>query len=268
MTKSSAANNPTELEPKYYGETRNAHGYDYWTTSEEDEDSLNIREQVAAGTLDVKKKKKKRKKLLAPGAGRRTIFRFIGLGLLLAIVGLAYTVFNFVQISDAAAERSQEPADAILVIGDAESTSAPSNELQERLDHAFTLFGNDAGSLIITTVANPDGESSDAGEAGRDHLLRRGISAGALAQVAEGNDPWDQISAAAATLEDRNLSSLLIVADSHQNYRVLQIADALGVDAAVSPSLRAPSFSDKVREAVTVGIGRLAGFDRVRNLSE
>ena len=256
------------IRDRYYGETRNAHGYDYWTTSEEDEESLNIREQVASGAVDVKKKKKKkRKKLLAPGAGRRTIFRFIGLILLLAIAALAYTVFNYVQISDAAEQRSQEPADAILVLGDAESQN-PSNVLQERLDHAFTLFGNDAAPLIITTVANDGGDSTDVGQAGRQHLLDRGVPRNALAQVAEGVDAWDQIAAAAATLEDRNLSSLLIVSDSHHSYRVLEIADALDLDARVSPSLVTPSFTDKAREAVTVSVGRITGFDRIRNITE
>lgn len=256
--KNSAAHNPSDIQPSFQGEERIGGGYAYWTTNQEDEESLNIREQVASGTVvETEKPKKKRKRLMAPGFVGRTFGRFFGLVLLLTLVAVAYIAFNYVQISDAADQRAEGPADAIVVLGDAESGDQPSIELRERLDHAFNLFDNDVAPLIITTVADDDGRT------GRQYLLDRGVPSTALAQISEGQADWDQLASTMALLDERNLASALIVSDSHNNLRLRAITDEIGLNGDVSPSLRAPSFVDKAKEAIVVGIGRLSGYENL-----
>ena len=252
----SAAHKPSDLEPSYQGPTRNAQGYDYWTTTQEDEEALNIREQVAAGDQQpVAKKKKPRKKLFARGAGRRTFYRFFGLASLLAIVAAAYVAFNYVQVSGDMELARSGPADAIVVVGSAESSDRPSAELQERLDHAFNLYGDNVAPLIITVGEDAQATSSLAST----YLEGRGVPARSLEVISQGSNTWAQLSAAAERLDELNLESAILVSESHKSHRLLAIAEDIGLDAEVAPTLVDPSFFDIAREAITVGIGRLAG---------
>ncbi len=263
MNTSDAAHKPSDIEADYRGETRTADGYQFWTTSLEDEESVGIREKVASGAFDPVEKKAERSKIFPPGTARRTIIRLVSMLLILLILGLAYFGFNYVQVTGAAGTDETRQADAIIVLGAAQYNGSPSNVLQERLDHAFALYSEGVAPLIITTGASAEGDLTTEGLVGYEHLLAHGVPAEDIELIPEGTNSWEQLSAAAAVIQDYQADEVLLVSDRYHNYRLLDIADELGIDAYVSPSAIEPGMSDFLRETAAVSIGRITGYRRL-----
>jgi len=268
VSNSTAAHKPSDLEAKYTGETRTANGYQYWTTSQEDEEALDIREQVASGDYKKKKKKKKRKPLLAKGFMRRTIMRLATMVLLAAVAALLYFGFNYFEVTGATDQASTEEAGAIVVLGAAQYNGSPSNVLQERLDHAYNLWSDGVAPLIMTTGSGADGDVTTEGLVGLEHLLGKGVPEDAILLIPEGTNSWEQLSASAYQMEQRELENVLLVSDEYHTYRLLQIADELGINADVSPSAIVPTQINYMREAAAVSIGRVTGYRRLSGITE
>lgn len=268
MNTSNAAHKPSDLEPTYRGETRTADGYQFWTTSSEDEETIGIREKVESGALDPVEKKVERRKMFPAGTARRTAIRLVSMVLILLILAVAYFAFNYVQVSGAAGNDETRQADAIIVLGAAQYNGAPSNVLQERLDHAYNLYSEGVAPLIITTGAGADGDVTTEGLVGYEHLLRRGVPERDIELIPEGSNSWEQLSAAAVVIQQHQADEVLLVSDGYHNYRLLDIADELGIDAYVSPSAIEPSMTDYLREAAAVSIGRITGYRRLSAFTE
>ena len=137
MNTSNAAHKPSDNEAHYHGETRSADGYQYWTASEEDEESLDIGAQVDSGESEARAAKTVRRKILDKGVFRRTGIRIASLILITVLAGIGYFVFNYVQVSGAQGDDNTRQSDAAIVLGAAQYNGLPSYVLQERLDHAF-----------------------------------------------------------------------------------------------------------------------------------
>ena len=271
MNTSEAAHKPSDLEAQFRGETRTADGYQYWTTSEEDEHSLDIREQVASGAYEAEaaaKKKKVRRKILPAGAWRRTGIRLASMVLIVAVAALAYFGFTYFQVSGAASTDDTQPADAIIVLGAAQYNGSPSNVLQERLDHAYNLYEEGIAPTIITTGAGAEGDVTTEGLVGLEHLLGRGVPESDILTIPEGSNTWEQLSAASAVIQNNQFDSVLLVSDSYHSYRLQAIADELGIEAYVSPSAIEPDITDYLRESAAVSIGRITGYRRLSNFTE
>jgi len=265
---SEAAHKPSDLEAQFQGQTRTADGYQYWTTSEEDEESLDIRDQVAAGTYEAEKSKAPRRKILEPGALQRTGIRIASIVLIGVLAAIGYFVFNYVQVSGASGDDNTQQADAAIVLGAAQYNGSPSYVLQERLDHAFNLYIDGTVDRIIVTGAGAPGDITTEGLVGLEHLLGKGVPEGDISLIPEGTNSWEQLSASAAEIQNLQLDSVLLVSDGYHNYRLLAIADELGLDAYVSPSAVEGSITDNLRESAAVSIGRITGYRRLSAFTE
>lgn len=269
MNSSNAANKPSDIEAQFKGEARGADGYQYWTTSQLDEESLDIREQVASGALDQKKVvKKQRRKLFGPGVARRTVIRLASLILITALVAIGYFIFNYVQVSGVAGDDETQPADAAIVLGAAQYNGSPSNVLQERLDHAYFLYDTDVVDRIFVTGAGAEGDVTTEGLVGLEHLLGKGVPEADITVIPEGTNSWEQLSASAFQIELLELESVLLVSDEYHNYRLLDIADELGIEAFVSPSAIEGTTMNVLRESAAVSIGRITGYRRLSAFTE
>lgn len=268
MNTSEAAHKPSDLEAQFQGQTRTADGYQYWTTSEEDEESLDIRDQVAEGTYEPKESKAPRRKLLPPGALRRTGIRIASLILIAVLAGIAYFIFNYVQVSGASSDNNTQQADAAIVLGAAQYNGSPSYVLQERLDHAFNLYTDGTVDQIFVTGAGAEGDITTEGLVGLEHLLGKGVPESDIVLIPEGTNSWEQLSASAFQIERLQLDKVLLVSDRYHNYRLLAIADELGLEAFVSPSAVEPTVMNNLREAAAVSIGRITGYRRLSAFTE
>lgn len=271
MSNSKTVFKPSDIEG-YRGETRSGNGYHYWTTSPEDEEAANIREQSAnkqaAEPEPVAEAEKKRKRMFERGAGRRTLKRLFVLLLLAAVAGAAYFGFNYMEVTGAATTDQTREADAIVVLGAAQYNGEPSYVLQQRLDHALSLYSSDFAPKIITTGAGAIGDITTEGLAGYEYLSRQDVPARDILTIPEGVNSWEQLSAAAFIMQENGLDSVLLVSDRYHTYRLLDIADELGIEAYVSPSAVEPSTADNLREAAAVSIGRLTGYRRLSAFTE
>lgn len=269
MSTSKAAHKPSDLEAQYRGETRNADGYQYWTTSEEDEESLDIREQVAAGDYDEKKVvvKKERRRLAPRGFWRRSAIRLASMTLAILVAAIGYLVFNYVQVSGAADTDETQRVDAIVVLGADHANGRPSAVLQERLDHAYNLFEQNYAPTIVTTGAAAPGDTVSAAAAGQSHLVGKGVAPENIKTIEVGSNSWEHLHAVLEDMSDQSYDSVLIVSDSYHTQRLLSITEELGIEAYVSPSAVEPALSDYMRETLAVSIGRVAGYEGLTGLT-
>lgn len=274
MPTSQAANKPSDLDARFTGQVRNADGYDYWTTSEEDEESADDRDRIARGPDNSRAAKRARKRanrgpLLAKGAMRRTVKRLANLLAMLAFVAVGYFIFNFIVVSNAAGdEAAVTQADAIVVLGAAQYNGSPSNVLLERLDHAYNLYNSGVASVIMTTGAGQEGDVTTEGLVGLEHLLRRGVPESDILVIPEGTNSWEQLSASQFQMQENDFDTVILVSDSYHSYRLLDIADELGMEASVSPSAIEGTTMNTVREAAAVSIGRITGYRRLSAFTE
>lgn len=268
----SAAHKPSEIEAQYRGETRTGSGYQFWTTSEEDEESIDIREKIERGEV-IEPKKKPRRRLFAPGVAKRTFIRLASIILIGLLAAIGYFVFNYFAITgssdDSAGVEPTEPVGAIVVLGAAQYDGFPSNVLQERLDHAYNLYSDGLAPRIITTGgAGLDGDVETEGLVGLIHLRGKDVPESDIVTIPEGSNTWEQLSATAFQMEELDIDNVVLVSDRYHSYRLLEIAEELGIDATVSPSAIRPTLENNLREAAAVSIGRITGYRRLSAFTE
>jgi uncharacterized SAM-binding protein YcdF (DUF218 family) len=264
---SAPANKPSDHEADYQGAPRPAAGYQYWATSQEEEEAGDVLDRITA-TDEVAAVVKERRRVLPRGAFRRTTIRLVSLVLILILVGVAYVIFNYFQVTGAAGDDTTRPVDAIIVLGAAQYNGSPSYVLGERLDHAFNLYSEGIAPIIMTTGAGAEGDITTEGLVGLEHLRAKDVPESDIVLIPEGTNSWEQLSASAFQIERLQLDSVLLVSDGYHNYRLLDIADELGIEAYVSPSIVEARFSDNLREAVAVSIGRITGYRRLSAFTE
>lgn len=268
MPTSQAANKPSDLEAKFTGQVRDADGYRYWTTSQEDEQAADERERFSRGPDDSSGKKKKRAPLLPKGTLGRTLRRLRNLLLFGALIAVGYFLFNLVLVYSASGDADVSQADAIVVLGAAQYNGSPSNVLQERLDHAYNLYDDGVAPVIMTTGAGQEGDVTTEGLVGLEHLLGRGVPESDILVIPEGTNSWEQLSASQFQMEQNGLDNVILVSDTYHSYRLLAIAHELGIEASVSPSAVQGTFMNSAREAAAVSIGRITGYRRLSAFTE
>ena len=232
---------------------------------------LDIREQVANETYV--EPKPPRRKLFPPGLFRRTGIRLASLVLIAVLLLGGYFVFNYVQVSGSAGENTTQRVDAIVVLGAAQYNGAPSYVLAERLDHAYNLYREyDEGDrpYMFTTGAGAEGDVTTEGLVGYGHLRSKTepVVESDIKVIPEGSNTWEQLSAVAHQVDVLQIDSVLLVSDSYHTYRLLAIADELGIEAYVSPSAVDPDLTDYIRETAAVSIGRITGYRRLSSFTE
>lgn len=193
--------------------------------------------------------------------------RRIVLGLVvLGGLGVVYLGVTFVQVWSTARTDQVGPADAIVVLGAAQYDGEPSPVLRGRLDRAVELYEAGHAPLIVVTGGSQEGDRFTQAMAGYRHLRDRGIPDEALLLEVDGDSTYTELRATARILEDRGLSSVLMVSDGYHSLRLLAIASEVGLDGRVSPTDTAYGIRSLGRETVAVGVGRIVGFRRLDSL--
>ena len=180
---------------------------------------------------------------------------------------LAYFAATLTQVWMAADYDETREVDAIVVLGAAQFDGRPSPVFAARLDRAFELWSDGFAPQIVTTGSNQRGDRFTEGFSGYVYLLERGVPDDALIPIVDGGDTWQQLSATSNQLEQRELASVLLVSDGYHSYRLLAIADEVGIEAFVSPTDVEPTVRDYLREAAAVSAGRIFGYRRISALN-
>jgi uncharacterized SAM-binding protein YcdF (DUF218 family) len=192
--------------------------------------------------------------------------RFIRRGVLVVVlVVVGYVGLTFLQVLLAAGEDDRSPADAIVVLGAAQYDGRPSPVLAGRLDHALELWQERVADVIVTTGSNQPGDRFTEGFAGFEYLRFAGVPEEQILVVTDGDSTWEQLAATARVLRNEGLDRAVLVSDPYHALRLRQIADQVGLDAAVSSTDGGSSIRQLVRETAAVSLGRVLGYRRVDN---
>jgi len=188
------------------------------------------------------------------------------IALLVGVAVLVYVLVTLVQVVLASRRDGAASADAVVVLGAAQYDCRPSPVLEQRLDHARSLYDDGVASTIVVTGGKREGDRCTEAQAGADYLRADGVPDEDLLLEVQGRNSWESLAAAALILRDREMTDVVLVTDGYHALRVQAIADDLGLNASVSPSHRGGSVPDYVRETAAVAVGRLIGFDRLVDL--
>ena len=194
-------------------------------------------------------------------SARRVAWTLLVIGTLV----IGYVGINFIQVRMNLDIDNRGPGDAIVVLGAAQYDGRPSPVLAKRLDHALELWHEGAAPLIVTTGSKQQGDRFTEGFTGFEYLLEAGVPESALLLVTDGASTWEQMAATARVLNDRGLSSAVVVSDPYHSLRLAQISVEAGLTVYISPTDGEASMRQLARETMAVSLGRILGYRRVDN---
>lgn len=185
--------------------------------------------------------------------------------LIVGAFGALYVGVTFLQVLVASGADDRYEADAIVVLGAAQYDGEPSPVLAGRLEHAEELWRQGVAPLVVTTGSNQPGDRVTEGFAGYEYLRFAGVPDDALLVITDGASTWEQLAATARQLRLLDLDSVVLVSDPYHALRLTQIADEVGLEAAVSSTDGSSSIRQLLRETAAVSLGRILGYRRVDN---
>lgn len=201
--------------------------------------------------------------VLAPIRWRRIVWGALALVVLL----VGYFAATLLQVWTAADDDETRDADVIVVLGAAQFDGTPSPVFAARLDRALELWVGGYAPHIVTTGSNQLGDRFTEGFSGYVYLLDAGVPDEALIPIVDGGDTFQQLSATANQMEQRELESALLVSDGYHSYRLRAIAEEVGIEAFVAPTGVDSTVRDYLREAAAVSVGRVVGYRRLSSVN-
>ena len=182
-----------------------------------------------------------------------------------ALLGVIYWGVTYLQVRASADDDQTRPADVAVVLGAAQFDGTPSPVLAARLDRALELWNDGTVAYVATTGSNQEGDRFTEGFSGYVYLREAGVPEGAILTIIDGADTYQQISASWVQMQERELTTALLVSDGYHSHRLRSIADEVGVEAYVAPTSIEATSDDLIRETTAVSIGRLLGYRRLSN---
>lgn len=143
----------------------------------------------------------------------------------------------------------QRPADAIVVLGAAQYDGRPSPVFEARLEHAVALYKAGLAKAFVVTGGKLPGDRTTEAAVAREYAIAHGVPASAIFGEDRAHNTLTSLTAIAAELDQRGMTSAIFVSDPTHMLRVLRIADDLGIDAYGSPTTTSPVASDPFRRA-------------------
>jgi vancomycin permeability regulator SanA len=175
-----------------------------------------------------------------PNRTKRHTFAFraaLLLLLALAVGGVCWCRWVYVQIESYAGQDQAAPSDAIAVFGAAEYDGRPSPVYRARLDHALALYKHGIAPLIVTLGGN-GGDQYNEGAVGREYLMGMGVPEEAIIAETESRNTEDSARRIAVIARANGLRRLVIVSDGTHLFRIHAICAAEGLDVLTSPRPR------------------------------
>jgi len=136
------------------------------------------------------------------------------------------------------------PAGAIVIFGAAEYNGAPSPVLKARLDQALQLDDRDLAPVIITTGGSGGDLHFTEGGVARDYLIQQGVAEAKILSETRSDTTWDSVRAVTQILQQRRLSTCIVVSDGFHLYRIKLMFRSLGITAYASPAADSPIEED------------------------
>jgi len=99
------------------------------------------------------------------------------------------------------------------------------------------------------------------------YLRERGVPEVALLVENGSTNTWEQLLATELILDERGLSSAILVSDPSHCRRLLDTAAELGIAADVAPTSAPLPWSERLRETAGVAVGDVIGFRRLSMLA-
>ncbi len=203
--------------------------------------------------------------VLRPGA--RLVTRLVAL---LVVATVVYVGVTAVQVWLAARRDEARPSQAIVVLGSAEYNGVPSPDLAARLSHALALWRQGLAPTVVVTGGGEPGDRSTEARASAAYLEDHGVPADSVVEVG-GRSTWQSLSEAAAVLERRGDTRVLLVSDPFHSARIGDISASVGLTAYTSPTRTSPitgvaTIPYYAKETLGVAIGRIIGFSRLSGL--
>jgi len=212
---------------------------------------------------------------VSPPRDRRTGAAFVLHGavavssaLLLAVA--AYFAVVFVQVRDMGNGSGSSGArgDVIVVMGAAQYDGTPSPMLEERLTTALALWKDGAAPLIAVTGGKMPADRFTEAATSRRWLTDRGVPRDAIVMEDTGRSTWESLGSLAPVLRDRKVRTVVMVTTNWHVARSTHAMRELGFRVVPAPAGAGSAGTARwVREAVGVGVGRIAGFGRLEDLT-
>jgi uncharacterized SAM-binding protein YcdF (DUF218 family) len=179
-----------------------------------------------------------------------------------------YLCVVFVQVWMAARRDDARPADAIIVLGAAQFDGRPSKILAARLDHAIDLYRRKIAPVVVVTGGKQPGDRFTEASVGAEYLHEHNVPESAILRETTGRTSWQSLAAAARFLKERNMRSVVLVSDPYHSARIEDVAHAVGLKAATSPTRTSPikgagEWRRFFTETIRVAAGRIFGYGRL-----
>ncbi len=194
---------------------------------------------------------------------RRLLRRLVLVPVGLLLVAAIYIGATFVQVWQASRHDGQRPAEAIVVLGAAQYDGRPSPALQNRLDHALSLYRQGLAPLIVVTGGRQEGDRFTEAGTGYNYLRAQGVPDDAILKEVQGRTTYESLASVSRFLGTRGIDDVMLVSSPSHTKRLSGIADQVDLHAAISPSAGSAEFRALLRETVAVSVGRLVGYRRL-----
>lgn len=198
------------------------------------------------------------------GGRRLSTRKLFWIGVSLAI---GYMVVSFLDVWVASLRRTDESAQAAVVLGAAQYNGEPSDALRGRLDAAAELYGAGRVELIVVTGGGQDEDITTEAKTGYDYLRQTaGVPDQDLRLEVQGSSTYQSLAAVSRFLPADSVEKVIIVTDPYHSRRSQLIAEEVGLEASVYPTDGPSSLDRLIQESLGVAAGRLIGFRRLDNV--
>lgn len=166
----------------------------------------------------------------------------------LALFGAACWALTVAAIHLYGRRNEARKADVIVVLGAAQYDGRPSPVLKARLDHAIGLYERGLAPRLIMTGGQAPGDTVSEAEVGRRYAMRRGVPSSAIAIERAGMTTLESMESVARLMENREMSSALLVSDPFHMLRLKLLSKRLGFAGYTSPTRTSPISASRGQE--------------------
>lgn len=160
---------------------------------------------------------------------------FSAVAIVLAVIGLVvgtgYAVWRAAHTDEAS---RRDRVELIVVLGAAQYSGDPSPTFRGRLEHAALLYRQGFATQVLVLGGKRPGDIATEADSGRFWLISEGLPENAVFAAPEGTTTLESLRAAAAFIQEHDLSTVMLVSDPWHNLRIRRMARDLGLNAYVS----------------------------------
>ncbi len=132
------------------------------------------------------------------------------------------------------------PAGSIVVLGAAQYDGRPSPVLKARLDHGIDLWKRGMGGVLVVTGGEGSGDTTSEAAVGRAYARKHGVPDTVIVLENEGRTTRESMLAVSEILENRGITSVILVSDPFHMLRLWVLGRRFGLTTYTSPTRTSP----------------------------